>query len=56
MLRGRYAGPYWTGFFLAAAALVLVGLGAHLGVAAGLAGLLLYEHAYLQAGQSVPLS
>jgi len=56
MLRGRYAGPYWTGFFFAAAALALVAMGVHIGVAAGLAALLLYEHAYLQAGQSVPLS
>ncbi|MGH8921958.1 MAG: hypothetical protein ACRD0H_27055, partial [Actinomycetes bacterium] len=55
MTRGRFAPALWPGL-----ALVLVGVFAPLvGVAAvpcALAGLLLHEHAYVQAGQSVPLA
>jgi Fe-S-cluster-containing dehydrogenase component/formate-dependent nitrite reductase membrane component NrfD len=55
MTRGRY-----RAFFLAGLALSLVGVFAPwLGLAAvpfALAGLLLFEHAYVQAGQSVPLA
>lgn len=66
MTHGRYRAPYWVG--LGAGAGVPCGLaGLWLagwvgpwapGVAAGLAlvGLFLYEHSYVQAGQSVPLS
>ncbi len=56
---GRHAGGYWAGIGLSGLApLVAMALGAG-GVPAGVAvlvGLLLYQHAYLQAGQSVPLS
>jgi Fe-S-cluster-containing dehydrogenase component/formate-dependent nitrite reductase membrane component NrfD len=55
MLRGRYSAFFWVGIVLS-----LFGLFApQLGVAAvppALVGLLLYEHAYVQAGQSVPLA
>jgi Fe-S-cluster-containing dehydrogenase component/formate-dependent nitrite reductase membrane component NrfD len=55
MTRGRYRDYFWTSL-----ALTLVALFAPwLGIAAAplaLMGLLLYEHAYVQAGQSVPLA
>jgi hypothetical protein len=55
MTRGRY-----RAYFLAGIALTVVGVFAPwLGLAAvpfALAGLLLFEHAYVQAGQSVPLA
>lgn len=55
MTRGRYSAYFWTGL-----ALSLAGVFAPLlGVAAvplALTGLLLFEHAYVQAGQSVPLA
>jgi Ni/Fe-hydrogenase subunit HybB-like protein len=55
MMRHRYRAFFWPGI-----ALTLIGLFAPwLGIAAApfaLAGLLLYEHAYVQAGQSVPLA
>ena len=59
MTRGAYAAFYWGGIVLTAASLLLVGtsdtIGAF-GALAGLAGLFLHEHAYVQAGQSVPLA
>jgi Fe-S-cluster-containing dehydrogenase component len=55
MTAGTYSGFFWSG-----AGLVTLATGAPwLGVAAAvpaLAGLLAYEHAYVQAGQSVPLA
>jgi Fe-S-cluster-containing dehydrogenase component/formate-dependent nitrite reductase membrane component NrfD len=55
MTRGRYAAYFWAGL-----ALVLLGtLAPWLELAAvplALTGLLLHEHAYVQAGQSVPLA
>ncbi|HYO63212.1 MAG TPA: 4Fe-4S dicluster domain-containing protein [Pyrinomonadaceae bacterium] len=55
LTRGRYAAYFWAGL-----ALSLLGAAAPwLGLAAvplALTGLLLYEHAYVQAGQSVPLA
>jgi formate-dependent nitrite reductase membrane component NrfD len=55
MTRGRFRAYFWTG-----AVLTLLGaLAPVLGLAAvplALVGLLLYEHAYVQAGQSVPLA
>jgi len=56
MLSGPYAGPYWTGIMLAAAGVLLVGIGPAAGAISGLVGLLLFEHAFVQAGQSVPLA
>jgi len=52
---GRYARWFWMGVLAAAVgtAAPLLGLPA---VVIGLLGLLAYEHAYVQAGQSVPLA
>jgi Fe-S-cluster-containing dehydrogenase component/formate-dependent nitrite reductase membrane component NrfD len=55
MTRGRFAAFFWTGILLTLGGL----LAPWLGVAAAplaLAGLALHEHAYVQAGQSVPLA
>ena len=55
MTRGRFRGVFWSGTLLAGLAIAApwVGVAA---VGAGLAGLYLFEHAYVQAGQSVPLA
>ncbi len=56
LVRGRFAAPFAAGVALS---LVAAGLAFVLPAAAGvvaLAGLLAYEHAYVQAGQSVPLA
>jgi len=62
MTGGRYRAPFWAGLALVAAGTAAFAGGTWLsagawaaGVAA-LAGLALYEHAYVQAGQSVPLA
>ena len=55
MVRGRYAGFFWSGLVLATAAVAAPWVSPWLAVA-GLAGLLLHEHAYVQAAQSVPLA
>jgi Ni/Fe-hydrogenase subunit HybB-like protein len=55
MVRGAFKPYFWAG-----AAAVALGIAAPWGgaaaVAAPLIGLFLYEHAYVQAGQSVPLA
>jgi Ni/Fe-hydrogenase subunit HybB-like protein len=60
LTRGRYATLFWGGLALVAlAALACVSPVEPLALAASplaLAGLLAYEHAYVQAGQSVPLA
>jgi len=65
MLRGRYRAFFWTGLALTLVGalipwLILAGdFDVRLGFIAALLallGLLLYEHAYVQAGQSVPLA
>jgi hypothetical protein len=55
MTRGRYAAFFWVGILLTFASV----FAPWLGVAAAplaLVGLALHEHAYVQAGQSVPLA
>jgi Fe-S-cluster-containing dehydrogenase component/formate-dependent nitrite reductase membrane component NrfD len=55
MTRGRYKSYFWISLALSIAG----GLAPWLGIAAAplaLTGLLLYEHAYVQAGQAVPLA
>jgi formate-dependent nitrite reductase membrane component NrfD/ferredoxin len=55
MTRGRYSAYFWIGLLLTLAG----SLAPLIGIAAAplaLTGLLLYEHAYVQAGQSVPLA
>lgn len=67
MTRGRWAGWFWASVLLMAVGVLAPGFhhvfsGAQVGgweliaVAAGMAGLLAYEHAYVQGGQSVPLA
>jgi formate-dependent nitrite reductase membrane component NrfD len=55
MTRGRYSAYFWTSLALTLVAVCApwLGLGA---VPPALMGLLLFEHAYVQAGQSVPLA
>jgi formate-dependent nitrite reductase membrane component NrfD len=55
LTHGRYALLFWAGLLLVAGAVAApaIGWGA---VPLALAGLLAYEHAYVQAGQSVPLA
>jgi Fe-S-cluster-containing dehydrogenase component/formate-dependent nitrite reductase membrane component NrfD len=55
MTRGRYASFFWTGFVLVALSCATPVLGAP-AAAGGLLGILCYEHAFVQAGQSVPLA
>jgi len=65
MVKGRYKSDFWTGTILSLLGgllplLAALGvLGISLGVAGAplaLIGLMLFEHAYVQAGQSVPLA
>lgn len=62
MFSGKYKGYFWTGLIIGAAVPVVLSLfvvSASLPAIAGilaLIGLFLYEHAFVQAGQSVPLS
>lgn len=55
MTAGRYRGFFWSGLVLTLAAVAApwIGLAA---APLALVGLLLHEHAYVQAGQSVPLA
>jgi hypothetical protein len=65
MVYGRYKGDFWLGTIMSVVGglipwLALIGvIGPTLGVAGAplaLIGLMLYENAYVQAGQSVPLA
>jgi len=55
MTRGRYRTFFWLGVALVAAGLFAPWLGPFASALA-LAGLLCHEHAYVQAGQAVPLA
>jgi Fe-S-cluster-containing dehydrogenase component/formate-dependent nitrite reductase membrane component NrfD len=55
MTRGRYRLFFWLGLALSAAGLAAPWLGPA-AVPLALTGLLLFEHAYVQAGQAVPLA
>ena len=55
MISGRYRGFFWAGVLLIAVGLLAPWLGVASSVAA-LGGLLAYEHAFVQAAQSVPLA
>ena len=55
MTRGRFARFFWTGIVLSLVAVAAPWIGA-VAVAFALLGLLAHEHAYVQAGQSVPLA
>ena len=56
MTRGRFAGFFWAGVVLAAAAVAAPWLGGWVAAPVALAGLFAFEYAYVQAGQSVPLA
>ncbi len=56
MTAGRFAGFFWAGLLLAAAAVAAPWLGPWPAALTALAGLFAFEHAYVQAGQSVPLA
>jgi len=55
MTAGAYRRPFWLGLALAALAITAPWLPIAPPIAA-LAGVLAFEHAYVQAGQSVPLA
>jgi len=55
MTRGRFARYFWPGLAAAAVAIAAPWIGA-VAVPFALLGLLAHEHAYVQAGQSVPLA
>jgi Fe-S-cluster-containing dehydrogenase component len=55
MLAGRFRGCFWAGTVLIAVGLAAPWLGAWVALPT-LVGLALYEHAYVQAGQSIPLA
>jgi Fe-S-cluster-containing dehydrogenase component/formate-dependent nitrite reductase membrane component NrfD len=55
MTHGRYAGFFWIGLALLTLGVASQWFGAPAAVVA-MIGLLAYEHAYVQAGQSVPLA
>ncbi len=55
MTRGRYARLFWPGLAAACVAVAAPWIGL-IAVPFALAGLLAHEHAYVQAGQSVPLA
>lgn len=55
MTAGRFARYFWAGIVLALAALAAPALGP-LSALAALVAVLAHEHAYVQAGQSVPLA
>jgi Ni/Fe-hydrogenase subunit HybB-like protein len=56
MTAGRYRVFFWTGVALSVVATAAPWLGPPLAVPAALAGLFAHEHAYVQAGQAVPLA
>ncbi|HSG47862.1 MAG TPA: 4Fe-4S dicluster domain-containing protein [Longimicrobiales bacterium] len=57
MVKGQFAAFFWAGIFMGLAAMVAVMPGLAIpGAVAGMLGLLAFEHAYVQAGQSVPLA
>jgi Fe-S-cluster-containing dehydrogenase component/formate-dependent nitrite reductase membrane component NrfD len=59
LTRGRFAAFFWPGLLLVAVAITAPVVGNALAAAlapAALVGLLLHEHAWVQAGQSVPLA
>jgi Fe-S-cluster-containing dehydrogenase component/formate-dependent nitrite reductase membrane component NrfD len=57
LTRGEEAGRFWAGVLLGVVAVVLAAVGLGLVAApAALASLVLYEHAFVRAGQLVPLS
>ena len=56
MVSGRFKGAFWIGIILAAATVAAPIIGPALAVPTALFAILAYEHAYVQAGQAVPLA
>jgi hypothetical protein len=56
MTRGRYAHFFWGAITLGGLALFFSASTPAMAAIAGLGSLLFYEHAFVQAGQSVPLA
>jgi Fe-S-cluster-containing dehydrogenase component/formate-dependent nitrite reductase membrane component NrfD len=56
MIRGAYAHFFWVGVALSLLGLVFAGSTPIIAAGAALVGLFMYEHAFVQAGQSVPLA
>jgi ferredoxin/formate-dependent nitrite reductase membrane component NrfD len=56
MTRGQYAHFFWLALALGALGLVFAPTAPAIAAGAALGSLLLYEHAFVQAGQSVPLA
>jgi Fe-S-cluster-containing dehydrogenase component len=56
MTRGRYKIAFWTGVILAAIAVAAPWLGPWIAAPVALLAILAFEHAYVQAGQAVPLA
>jgi Fe-S-cluster-containing dehydrogenase component len=55
LTRGRYAAPFWLGIVLAGVAVAAPWIGV-VAVAPALLAVLAHEHAFVQAGQAVPLA
>jgi hypothetical protein len=55
ILSGKFRGFFWLSIVLASVGLLAPWLGG-IALVCGLMGLALYEHAYVQAGQVVPLA
>lgn len=56
MVSGRFKGAFWVGVVLAVATVAAPVIGPMLAVPVALLAILAYEHAYVQAGQAVPLA
>jgi formate-dependent nitrite reductase membrane component NrfD len=56
LVHGRYAGFFWSGLGLTVLAAALVPVALPVAGVVALVGLLASEHAYVQAGQAVPLA
>ena len=56
MTSGRYKVAFWTGVILAAVAVAAPWLGPWIAAPVALLAILAFEHAYVQAGQAVPLA
>ena len=56
MVKGRFSGAFWTGVVFAGVAVAAPVVGAMVAVPIALLAILAFEHAYVQAGQAVPLA
>ena len=56
MTHGRFRGWFWSGIALSAVGVLALWTGSQVALVATLGGLFAFEHAYVQAGQAVPLS